>query len=331
MCKKQTSESHSSTTSAILSLDAGFRMGGFLPALDLWDVVLDVLRSTQGDANSNVADSRETGARPTIRPKPKQTKTTRNISKWLLKEGRSPTMRQRKSLFKTSVIPWARIGNENGTQRTLSRCKSQLYMFEHSEAAIKMIIKGRSQTLRHVARTHWVALDWVVRINLDPKIQIKYVDSDNQLEYMFTNGSFTRDEWNNLLHLVSIVICRHFLAASTVFPTESRVLWCRKWLKESLSNDSPTVKTKSRSTKFVFASKPVFCETSLKTQIERTGKVSSNLGKPLRCSTDDSPSLRCQERSKGNTCKVGSEHSGQDVNPSSSAKLVRRTIISFFV
>ena len=37
MCKKQTSVSHSSTESEIISLDAGLRMNG-LPALDLWDV-----------------------------------------------------------------------------------------------------------------------------------------------------------------------------------------------------------------------------------------------------------------------------------------------------
>ena len=36
----------------------------FLPALDLWDVAIDVLRSTQDDAISNVANSQETGARP---------------------------------------------------------------------------------------------------------------------------------------------------------------------------------------------------------------------------------------------------------------------------
>ena len=35
MCKKQTSVSHSSTESEIISLDAGLRMDG-LPALDLW-------------------------------------------------------------------------------------------------------------------------------------------------------------------------------------------------------------------------------------------------------------------------------------------------------
>ena len=39
MCKKQTSVSHGSTESEIISLDAGLRMDG-LPALDPWDVVI---------------------------------------------------------------------------------------------------------------------------------------------------------------------------------------------------------------------------------------------------------------------------------------------------
>ena len=43
-------------------------------------------------------------------------------------------------------------------------------MFEDNEAVIKMIIKGRSPTMRHVSRTHRVALDWLFdRINLDSK------------------------------------------------------------------------------------------------------------------------------------------------------------------
>ena len=45
-----------------------------------------------------------------------------------------------------------------------------LYVFEDNEAVIKMIMKGRSPTMRHVSRTHRVALDWLFdRINLDPK------------------------------------------------------------------------------------------------------------------------------------------------------------------
>ena len=44
MCKKQTCVSHSSTEAEIISLDAGLRMDG-IPALDLWDLVKEVLHS----------------------------------------------------------------------------------------------------------------------------------------------------------------------------------------------------------------------------------------------------------------------------------------------
>ena len=64
-----------------------------------------------------------------------------------------------------------------------------LYVFEDNEAVIKMIINGRSPTIRHVSRTHIVALDWLFdRINLDPKIQIKYIDTKNQLADILTKG-----------------------------------------------------------------------------------------------------------------------------------------------
>ena len=42
MCKKQTSVSHSSTESEIISLDAGLRLDGLL-ALELWDLFVSVL------------------------------------------------------------------------------------------------------------------------------------------------------------------------------------------------------------------------------------------------------------------------------------------------
>ena len=49
--------------------------------------------------------------------------------------------------------------------------------FEDNEAVIKMIIKGK----RHVSRSHRVALDWLFdRINWF-KIQIKNMDTENQL------------------------------------------------------------------------------------------------------------------------------------------------------
>ena len=45
-----------------------------------------------------------------------------------------------------------------------------LYVFEDNEAVTKMIIEGRSPAMRHVSRTHRVALVWLFdRVNLDPK------------------------------------------------------------------------------------------------------------------------------------------------------------------
>ena len=63
-----------------------------------------------------------------------------------------------------------------------ARQKVVFHVSEDNEVEIKMKIKGRSPTMRHVSRTHRVALDWPFdRIYLDPKIKIKYIDTKNQL------------------------------------------------------------------------------------------------------------------------------------------------------
>ena len=73
-----------------------------------------------------------------------------------------------------------------------SRKEALLYIFEDNEAVIKMIIKGRSPTMRHVSRTHRVALDWLFdRLNLDPKIQIKYIDTKNPTRRHADKGTFS--------------------------------------------------------------------------------------------------------------------------------------------
>ena len=78
--------------------------------------------------------------------------------------------------------------------------------FEVNEAVIIMIIQGRSPTMRHVSRTQSCA--WLVAWQNQPgrKNQIKFVDTKNQFADMLTKGHFTRDEWNNLLHLFNISI-----------------------------------------------------------------------------------------------------------------------------
>ena len=70
-----------------------------------------------------------------------------------------------------------------------SRKEAMLYIFEEHEAVIKMILKGRSLAMRHVSRTHRVALYWLFdRINLDSKIQIEYIDTKYQLADILTKG-----------------------------------------------------------------------------------------------------------------------------------------------
>ena len=84
---------------------------------------------------------------------------------------------------------------------------------------IKMIIKGRSPTMRHVSRTRRVALDWLIdRNNLESKIQI---DTKHQLAEILTKGNFTRDKRHNLLHLFNI---SHF--SSTCSAKNSSLISC---------------------------------------------------------------------------------------------------------
>ena len=111
-----------------------------------------------------------------------------------------------------------------------SGSSAMLYVFEDNEAVKKMIIKGRSPTMRHVSRTHSVASDWLFdRINLDPNIQIRYIDTKHQLAHILTKGNFIRDEWNNLLHLFNI---RHF--SSTCCPKNSSLISCTKTIAKRM-------------------------------------------------------------------------------------------------
>ena len=142
MCKKQTSVSHNSTESETISLDTGLRLDG-IPALDLWDLIVSIFGNTI-----------QTLERP----------------------GRSVvTDKNQRSQGKTNV--------PNNMDCVASNVQSShqevlLYVFEDNEAVIMMIIKGRSPTMRHVCKTHRVALDWLFdRISLDPKIQINYIDT----------------------------------------------------------------------------------------------------------------------------------------------------------
>ena len=181
MCKRQTSVSQSSTESEIITMDAGFRLDG-KPALDLRDLTVAVLYGNTCQSNQERRDQCTNPLEVRAAPHKLQTR-------------------------KKSYVMINDLDNVDFLSSNVhsSRQEALLYVFEDNEAVIKMIIKGRSPTMKHVSRTHRVALDWLFdRTNLDPQIQIKYIDTKNQLADILTKGNFTDDEWNHLLCLFNI-------------------------------------------------------------------------------------------------------------------------------
>ena len=170
MCKKQIAVSHSSTESEIISLDIGLRLDGLF-VLELCDLIVFVLGNV-----SRVSDGSG--------------------------QSECDVHKHHKPHMKIDVMK-----NIDAVPSNVQsvRQEASLYVFEDNEAVIKMIIKGRSPSMRHVSRTHRVGLDWLFdRIYLDSKIQIKYIDVQNQLADILTKGNSTRDEWNHLLNLMNI-------------------------------------------------------------------------------------------------------------------------------
>ena len=134
MCKRQTSVSHSSTESEIIALDAGLRMDG-KHALDLWDLIVSVL----GNSHQNDQVRRD--------------------------QCRSPTRKKSHGMIDLDNVDFI-SSNVNSSRRD-----AFLYIFEDNEAVIKMIIKVRNLTMRHVSGTLRVSLDRLFdRIKLDLKI-----------------------------------------------------------------------------------------------------------------------------------------------------------------
>ena len=107
MCKRQTSVSRSSTEAHIISLGAGLRMDG-IPALDLWDLIVNVLH---GNTNQREQVQGNLSASPTRKKIPGKIDDLDNVD--------------------------CVSSNANS-----SRNEAMLYIFEDSEAVIKMIIKG---------------------------------------------------------------------------------------------------------------------------------------------------------------------------------------------
>ena len=204
-----------------ITLYAGLRLDG-IPALDLWDLIVAFLGNTnqsRKERRDPLMNKREVLPTPHTIHKRKQCQgvindldnvdfipsTDRTVKPVNGEDKHHKSHNKIEAMKDIDSVP-SNVQSANH--------EALLYVFEDNEAVIEMIMKGRSPTMRHVSRTHRVALDWLFdRINLDSKIQIKYIDTKNQLADILTKGNFTRDEWNHLLNLFNI---SHFSSTSCI-------------------------------------------------------------------------------------------------------------------
>ena len=162
---------------------------------------------------------------------------------------------------------------------THSGSNAVLYFLEDNEAVIKMIIKGRGPTMRHLSRTHRVALDWLFhRINLDSKVQKRYIDTKHQLADILTAGNFTRDEWDNLLHVFNI---SHI--SSTCCAKNSSLISCPKKMAKRKQEQKGEERSmaKSKSTAMNLSSHGPTSSSTVKSPIASTSPgILTATGKP---------------------------------------------------
>ena len=65
------------------------------------------------------------------------------------------------------------------------------YIHDYSEAVSRMIIEGRSPSLRQVSRTYRVDFGWLYgRINVNNSIPITFVGTTEEVADTFTKGAF---------------------------------------------------------------------------------------------------------------------------------------------
>ena len=76
---------------------------------------------------------------------------------------------------------------------------------QDNDAVIKMVVKARAPTLKHVSRTHRIDLDWLFeRIQKDPCIFGRYIHTKLQIADMLTKGNFTSEQWLVLCSLMRL-------------------------------------------------------------------------------------------------------------------------------
>ena len=134
---------------------------------DLWDiVVIEVLRTTKDDSQPGHISSGKFGQ---IQPNHTSSRKLEYVQPiWTVCDSKTSTQHVNR---KQGVEQLSEVEHVPTNTRS-----------SQGEAVIKIIIQGRGPTMRHVSRTHRVAVDWSFDwTNLEPRIQIKHVDTKTNL------------------------------------------------------------------------------------------------------------------------------------------------------
>ena len=177
--------SHSTTEAETISLDAGLRLEA-LPLLMLWDIVIDVF-STEADK----AKLRAQNAGGVVHGSGVLADECR---KAIAPSGEIAALiditEKEEAPFPNDLLIYT-LENIDWVPPSMPRLLglARLIIGEDNDAVLKILIKGRNPTFRHVPRTQRVDTDFIHDVMKDKSVYALYINTKVQIADMFTKGS----------------------------------------------------------------------------------------------------------------------------------------------
>ena len=81
----------------------------------------------------------------------------------------------------------------------------RMVLLEDNQATIKIIKNGKSQTLRHLSRTHHINICWLAELVRDKELEVEYIITTLQAADMFTKAFTNLQKWCAALRLSGLV------------------------------------------------------------------------------------------------------------------------------
>ena len=203
LCKKQGAVSHSTTEAETISLDAGLRLEA-LPLLMLWDIVIDVFSTGKDKA---ILRSRNAGG--VIHGSGALAEECRNA---IAPSGEIAALASASAPYNTDDLKFPNdlliftMENMDWVPPSMPRLLglARLIIGEDNDAVLKILIKGRNPTFRHVPRTQRVDTDFVHDVMKDKSVSALYINTKVQIADMFTKGSFAIPQWKSLCEMAQV-------------------------------------------------------------------------------------------------------------------------------